>query len=122
MLVTCIFFCSYNIFKDPSWSDVGKHMPNWQSFFLTYSYPLFLTLSQMTNFRLFKTEKVLTTISNLMKMVEGLLIRYKTLWEKEKLPFPTAFSKYSITCTQRPLKGSNESGILQQVVFKCRFY
>ena len=24
---------------------------------------------------------------------------------------------YSITCIQRPLKGSNESGLLQQVVF-----
>ena len=29
---------------------------------------------------------------------------------------------YSITCIQRPLKGSNESGLLQQVVFKHRFY
>ena len=29
---------------------------------------------------------------------------------------------YSITCIQRLLKGSNESGLLQQVVFKCRFY
>ena len=29
---------------------------------------------------------------------------------------------YSITCIQRPLKGSNESGLLQPVVFKCRFY
>ena len=29
---------------------------------------------------------------------------------------------YSITCIQRPLKGSNEIGLLQQVVFKCRFY
>ena len=28
----------------------------------------------------------------------------------------------SITCIQRPLKGSNESGLLQQVVFKYRFY
>ena len=30
-------------------------------------------------------------------------------------------SLYSITCIQRPLKGSNESGLLQ-VFFKCRFY
>ena len=30
--------------------------------------------------------------------------------------------KHSITCIQRPLKGSNESGLLLQVVFKCRFY
>ena len=30
--------------------------------------------------------------------------------------------QYSITCIQRTLKGSNESGLLQQVVFKCRFY
>ena len=28
---------------------------------------------------------------------------------------------YSITCIQRPLTGSNESGLIQQVVFKCRF-
>ena len=27
-----------------------------------------------------------------------------------------------ITCIQRPLKGSYESGLLQQVVSKCRFY
>ena len=32
------------------------------------------------------------------------------------------FQSYSITCIQRPLKGGNESGLLQQVVFKCRFY
>ena len=32
------------------------------------------------------------------------------------------FATYSITCIQRPLKGSNESGLLQQVVFECRFY
>ena len=31
-------------------------------------------------------------------------------------------SEYTITCIQRSLKGSNESGLLQQVVFKCRFY
>ena len=30
--------------------------------------------------------------------------------------------KYSIICIQRPLKGSNKSGLLQQVVFKCRLY
>ena len=30
--------------------------------------------------------------------------------------------KYSITCIQRPLKESNGSGLLQQVVLKCRFY
>ena len=32
------------------------------------------------------------------------------------------YSIYSITCVQRPLNGSDESGVLQQVVFKCRFY
>ena len=26
------------------------------------------------------------------------------------------------TCIKKPLKGSNESGLLQQVVFKYRFY
>ena len=29
---------------------------------------------------------------------------------------------YIITCIQRPLTGSNESGLLQQVVIECRFY
>ena len=33
-----------------------------------------------------------------------------------------ASNKYSITCIQRPLKGSNESGLLRQVAFKYRFY
>ena len=33
-----------------------------------------------------------------------------------------SYMVYSITCIQRPLKGSNESGLLHQVVFKCRFY
>ena len=33
-----------------------------------------------------------------------------------------AYSYNSITCIKRPLKGSNKSGLLQQVVFKCRFY
>ena len=28
----------------------------------------------------------------------------------------------SITCPERPLKGSNDSGLLQQVVFECRFF
>ena len=28
----------------------------------------------------------------------------------------------SITCIKRPFKGSNESGLIQQVVFKYRFY
>ena len=32
------------------------------------------------------------------------------------------FVSYSITCIQRPPKGSYERGLLQQVVFKCRFY
>ena len=31
-------------------------------------------------------------------------------------------TKYGISCIQRPLKGSNESGLFQQVVFKCRFF
>ena len=28
----------------------------------------------------------------------------------------------SIICIQRPLMGSNENGLLQRVIFKCRFY
>ena len=38
------------------------------------------------------------------------------MWLIEKL------LKYKITCIQRPPKGSNKSGLLQQVVFKCMFY
>ena len=30
--------------------------------------------------------------------------------------------EYSMTCINRALKGSNESGLLRQVVFKCRLY
>ena len=37
-------------------------------------------------------------------------------------PKQNLFLKFRITCIQRPLKGSNEGGLLQQVVFKCRFY
>ena len=36
--------------------------------------------------------------------------------------FMNQFLKYSITCIQWLLKGNNESGLLQEVVFKCRFY
>ena len=50
-------------------------------------------------------------------------------WEKNtprycyfKLVSVGMYRIYSITCIQRPLKGSNESGPLQQVVFKCRLY
>ena len=32
------------------------------------------------------------------------------------------FTIYCITCVQRPLKESNESGLLQQMFFKCWFY
>ena len=50
--------------------------------------------------------------------VENILVIGRKCW------FPAChsliFLKYSITCIQRPLnKGSNESGLLQQVVFKC---
>ena len=31
-------------------------------------------------------------------------------------------NNYSITCIQKPPTGSNKSGLLQQVVCKCRFY
>ena len=42
----------------------------------------------------------------------------------QSYPRSTICSKllYSITCIQRPLKESNESGLLQRVVFKCGFY
>ena len=49
------------------------------------------------------------------------------VWTRLKFVFWKRLNNYStimygITCIQRPLKGSNESGLLQQVVFKCRFY
>ena len=36
--------------------------------------------------------------------------------------FYDGFNIYSITCIQRPPKGNHKSGLLQQVVFKYRFY
>ena len=41
---------------------------------------------------------------------------------RKKQPWTCSYFGHSITCIQRPPKGSNESGLLQQVVFKCRFY
>ena len=35
---------------------------------------------------------------------------------------PVRSFKYTITCIQRLPMGNNKSGLLQQVVFKCRFY
>ena len=53
-----------------------------------------VTLSQMTNSRLFQTERICLqmTISNLMKMAEISLNGLKTLWEKEKLLVSSNFS------------------------------
>ena len=51
-----------------------------------------LTLSQTTNFRLFQTESLQTTISNLMKMEESSSTGLKTLLEKEKLLITSKFS------------------------------
>ena len=39
-------------------------------------------------------------------------------WEVIELSFFT----YSITCIQRPPKGSKKSGLLQQLVCRCRFH
>ena len=52
-----------------------------------------LTLSQTTNFRLFQTESLPMTISNLLKMAESSPNRLKTLWEKEKLLLFPVFLK-----------------------------
>ena len=38
--------------------------------------------------------------------------------ENENLQELLQKCRYSITCIQRPLKGSNESGLSQKVVFK----
>ena len=54
--------------------------------FLSDSWDLSLTLSQMTNFRLFQTEKSLqTTILKIIKMAENCPGREKTRWEMGKL-------------------------------------
>ena len=71
------------------------------SFSIIFQKEFFLTLSQMTNFRLFQTKRLQTTILNLMKMEESFQKGRKHCgnWEKEKLlvnsnfSFPTVFSK-----------------------------
>ena len=69
--------------------------------------PLFNSFPNDKNFRLFHTERLQKTISNLTKMAENYRNRKKTLLVKEKLlvasnfscslraisPFPTVFSK-----------------------------
>ena len=54
------------------------------------------------------------------------MIRDDTLRKCPNVPFRVLqaieIPQYSITCIKRPIKGSNESGLIQQVVFKCRFY
>ena len=32
------------------------------------------------------------------------------------------FQQYSVTSIQRPPKGNNESGLLQNMIFQCRFF
>ena len=52
-----------------------------------------LTLSQMTNFRLFQTERVCRQqFQNLIKMAGSFLKELKTPWEKEKLLVASNFS------------------------------
>ena len=43
-------------------------------------------------------------------------------YTQEHVSTEVQYKLYNISCIQRPLKGSNASGLLQQVVFKCRFY
>ena len=66
-------------------NTVGNHLLQAISLFST----VFLTVSQTSNFRLFQTETLQTTISTLMKMAESSL---KTPWEKEKLLIKSNFS------------------------------
>ena len=62
---------------------------------------LYLTFSQITNFRLFQTERVCRRqFIEFMKMVERYLKRYKTLWEKEKLLVMSNFS-FSLSVFKR---------------------
>ena len=46
----------------------------------------------MTNFRLFQTRTLQTTLINLMKMAENNTKGFTTLWEKEKLLATSNFS------------------------------
>ena len=92
-----------------------------------------------TKFRLVQIEKSLqTTILNLMKISEFSKQLEKTVGKGEIaryeqfLLFPQCFQKACFTgvlkgvivweWVKKALEGSNESGLLQQVVFKCRFY
>ena len=55
------------------------------------------------------------------KYVKPGLIRERK-WLTKQQNLDDIYLKYNITCIKRPPKGSNKSGLLQQVVFKCRFY
>ena len=47
---------------------------------------------------------------------------YPMSWSAVRQKWILEIPNYSITCIRRPLKGSNESGLLHQVVFKCSSY
>ena len=94
MLATSNFFFTQNVFSplSPFCFVVCKFPINVDKSKIL-SFGNGLTVSQMTNFRLYQTERVLEMIiSNLMKMAENSLNGWKTLWEKEKLFLRSNFS------------------------------
>ena len=58
----------------------------------------------------------------ILPMLTEILLQMQTFDDLEHTSRSLNACIYSITCMQRPLKESNESGLLQQVVFECRSY
>ena len=107
LLITSNFFLFPQCFQKACFPGASKGVIVWH--IVRHYYLVSLTHYQTTNFRLFQTESLHSTISNLMKMAENDPNRKKTLWEKEKLLvtskfllFPQCFQK---ACFRGPSKG-----------------
>ena len=66
----------------------------------------------------------ISIVSNKWKSIEvqWSIAMHKIDLDKKVLTWVNTFCKYSIICIQKPLKRSNKSSLLQQVVLLYRFY
>ena len=86
--------------------------------FLLFPHCFQKTLSADTKKPGFVWQRVKQQIFSMIQIEN--ICRERNRWNLKQILFGIG-RKYSIACIQRPLKGSNESGLLQQVVFKYRF-
>ena len=73
-----------------------------------------LTLSQTTNFRLFESQRLQMTISNLIKMAENFSNELRTLWEKEKLLVMNNFSFFHGVFERLVLQTGKNRGLFRK--------